>query len=63
MSEPSQSEARPMAEQATTVISQTETPEAFFEDRERFWHTFMGLVAGAVVIVAITLILMAIFLT
>ena len=51
-----------MAEQATTVISETETPEAFFEDRERFWHTFTGLVAGAVVVVIITLILMAVFL-
>ena len=51
-----------MAEHATTVISETETPEAFFEDRERFWHTFMGLVAGAVVVVIISLILMAIFL-
>lgn len=51
-----------MADQTTTITSQTETPEAFFADRERFWHTFMGLVASAVVLTAIGLILLGIFL-
>ena len=51
-----------MADQTTTITTESETAEAFFADRERFWHTFMGLVAAAVVITAIILILLAIFL-
>jgi hypothetical protein len=50
-----------MAEQAT-IIAEALTPEAFFADRQRFWHTFMGLVAAAVIAVIILLLLMAFFL-
>jgi hypothetical protein len=51
-----------MAEQTTVVTQPDVTPEAFLADRERFWHTFTGLIALAVVLTVITLVLMAIFL-
>jgi hypothetical protein len=51
-----------MADQTATVISETERPEAFLEDRVRFWHTFTRLITVSVVIVVVLLIFMAIFL-
>jgi hypothetical protein len=51
-----------MADQTATIVTENETAEAFFADRERFWHAFMGFAAGAVVVVVIGMILMGFFL-
>ncbi len=39
------------------------TEDAFLADRVRFWHSFTGLIVGALATAVVVLILMAIFLT
>jgi hypothetical protein len=50
-----------MAEE-TTVVTETEKPEAFYADRERFWHTFTQFIVIAIVVTIIALVGMRIFL-
>ncbi len=50
-----------MAEQ-TTVVSRTESPEAFLADRQRFWISFTRFTMGSVIGVVILLVLLAVFL-
>ncbi len=38
------------------------TEDAFLADRQRFWHSFTGLLVGVVIGVVVLLILMTIFL-
>ncbi len=50
-----------MAEQ-TTIVTGAETPEAFLADRQRFWNGFTRATTGAVIAVAVVLVLMFVFL-
>ncbi|MGH7041414.1 MAG: hypothetical protein ACREFY_04695 [Acetobacteraceae bacterium] len=44
------------------MVSGEETPDAFFRDRQRFWHSWTRFVVGVVTFVVILLILMVVFL-
>ncbi|MBO0711574.1 MAG: hypothetical protein J2P47_09900 [Acetobacteraceae bacterium] len=44
-----------MAEQ-TRIVTETETPEAFVADRERFWVRFTHMMVGTVIAVALVLL-------
>jgi hypothetical protein len=49
-------------DEQTTVVTDVETPEAFLADRQQFWTSFTHFVIIVAVLVAITLILMRLFL-
>jgi len=44
-----------MAEQ-TRIVTETETPEAFLADRERFWVRFTHMMVGTVIGIALLLL-------
>lgn len=46
-----------MAEQ-TTIVTGAETPEAFVDDRQKFWVSFTRFTMGAVAGIVILLLLM-----
>ncbi len=50
-----------MAEQ-TTIATGAETEDAFVADRQRFWNGFTRFTMGAVIVIAVLLILLYFFL-
>jgi hypothetical protein len=51
-----------MASHGSDVFTGPETPEELLADRQRMWAGFTNATTGAVILSAITLILMAVFL-
>ena len=45
----------------TTVVTEEETPEAFFEDRMRFWVAFARFAQITVALVVATLLFLVLF--